>query len=148
MTVYELLEDETHYFIVTEILNGGELFERLIEVKNFTESKASYIIKQVLMALNYMHNLNLMHRDIKPENILLVSHEIDNLQVKLADFGFSTMFDPEKGLQLKLGTITYMAPEILLRKKYNEKVDIWSVGVITYLLLSGNYPFYAVSDEH
>ena len=81
------------------------------------------------------------HRDMKPENILLESADVTNLSVKLADFGFTTNFEPDLGLTLGCGSLLYMAPEILKGKIYNEKVDIWSLGVITFMLLTGKNPF-------
>jgi len=81
------------------------------------------------------------HRDLKPENILLESANLNDLTVKLADFGFTTSFEPDLGMTLGCGSLLYMAPEILSGKIYNEKVDIWSVGVITFMLLTGKNPF-------
>ena len=81
------------------------------------------------------------HRDLKPENILLESADMDNISVKLADFGFTTNFEPDVGLSLGCGSLLYMAPEIISAEVYNEKVDIWSVGVITFMLLTGKNPF-------
>lgn len=141
MNVNELLEDDEYFYIITELLSGGELFDRISEVKNFSEAKAGYIIKQVLLALNYMHQQKITHRDLKPENILLESSNLKKLEVKIADFGFSCIFDPKQGLDLVLGSPLYMAPEIIMGQTYNEKVDIWSTGVITYMLLSGRNPF-------
>ena len=141
MNVVELLEDNDYFYIVTELLSGGELFDRIIEVGSFSEVKAAKIIKQVLLALNYMHSQKMTHRDLKPENILLESSNIKNLDVKIADFGFSCFFDPKEGLDLVLGSPLYMAPEIIQGRNYNEKVDIWSMGVISYMLLSGRNPF-------
>lgn len=87
----ELLEDSEYYYIVTEVLEGGELFDSLVSRiqnrKTFTENEASYIIKQVLLAINYMHQQNIMHRDLKPQNLLLENKE--TLDIKVADFGFS-----------------------------------------------------------
>ena len=88
-----------------------------------------------------MHKKNITHRDLKPENILLESKDKNNLDIKISDFGFSCFFDPQKGLDLVLGSPLYMAPEIILNKNYNEKVDIWSIGVISYMLLTGRNPF-------
>ena len=81
------------------------------------------------------------HRDLKPENILLESSNKNNFDVKIADFGFACLFDPEQGLTTVLGSPLYMAPEIIKGEVYNEKVDIWSIGVITYMILSGRNPF-------
>ena len=141
MHVNEIMQDETNYYIVTEILEGGELFDRILEVKSFSEKKAAMILKQILLAINHMHSKNITHRDLKPENILLESAQIDNLDVKIADFGFSCIFDPKEGLDLVLGSPLYMAPELIKGEVYNEKVDIWSIGVITYMLMSGRNPF-------
>ena len=101
----------------------------------------------MLLAINYMHQMKVTHRDLKPENILLESKDLNSLDIKISDFGFSCFFDPTKGLNLVLGTPLYMAPEIILRKNYNEKVDIWSIGIITYMLLSGQSPYNGKTKE-
>jgi serine/threonine protein kinase len=94
MAAKEILEDDQNYYIITEMLEGGELFDRLIKLKNFSEKKAAYIVKQIALALNYMHKKNIAHRDLKPENVLLESDKDNNLELKIADFGFSCFFDP------------------------------------------------------
>ena len=88
-----------------------------------------------------MHLQHITHRDMKPENILLVSRDMSNFDIKIADLGFAQKFDKSSGLELVLGTPLYMAPELVKHQKYNEKVDVWSLGVITYQLLSGKTPF-------
>jgi serine/threonine protein kinase len=94
-----------------------------------------------MLGLNYLHKQSITHRDIKPENILLVSNDLKNFEIKIADLGFAQQFDRETGLSLVLGTPLYMAPELVLNKKYTEKVDVWSLGIICYQLLSGRTPF-------
>ena len=94
-----------------------------------------------MLGLNYMHLQNITHRDIKPENILLVSEDPTNFDIKIADLGFACEFDRNTGLDLVLGTPLYMAPELVNHQKYSEKVDVWSLGIITYQLLSGKTPF-------
>ena len=101
-----------------------------------------------------MHRKNITHRDLKPENILLESKDVNKLGIKIADFGFSCFFDPDKGLDLVLGSPLYMAPEIIkisenkqAKGTYNQKVDIWSIGVITYMLLTGRNPFPGKSKQ-
>jgi len=87
------------------------------------------------------------HRDLKPDNILMLSKDPDNLEIKISDFGFSCFFDPGEGLQQQLCTLPYEAPELVKAQptKYNEKVDIWSIGIITFMLVSGMIPFTAKS---
>lgn len=95
-----------------------------------------------MQALQYLHSKNIAHRDLKLENILFVSPDTKNLKLKLIDFGFAQKFDREKGMTLILGSPLYMAPELVKRTPgYTEKVDIWALGCITYLLLSGQTPF-------
>lgn len=88
-----------------------------------------------------MHLQSITHRDMKPENILLVSPDMDNFDIKIADLGFAQKFDKKTGLDLVLGTPLYMAPELVKHEIYSEKVDVWSLGVITYQLLCGKTPF-------
>ena len=116
MAVNEILEDDEHFYIASELMEGGELFDRLMSEKQFTESKAAHIIKQILLAINYMHKKNMAHRDLKPENILLESKEANSLDVKISDFGFACFYDPESGLDTVLGSALYMAPEIILKR--------------------------------
>ena len=85
-----------------------------------------------MLGLNYMHLQNITHRDMKPENILLVSRDMENFDIKIADLGFAQKFDKNAGLELVLGTPLYMAPELVKHQKYDEKVDVWSLGIITY----------------
>lgn len=126
---------------MSEVVKGGELFKRLTKMQNFTERQAADIINQVMLGLNYMHLQSITHRDMKPENILLVSDDPNNFTIKIADLGFAQKFDKETGLDLVLGTPLYMSPELIKHEKYSEKVDVWSMGVITYQLLSGCTPF-------
>ena len=95
------------------------------------------------MGLNYLHLQNVTHRDLKPENILLVSNDQECFDIKISDLGFAQQFDKEGGesMTLVLGSPLYMAPELVSNKPYTEKVDVWSLGVITYQLLSGRTPF-------
>jgi calcium-dependent protein kinase len=95
MRIFELLEDDVHYYVVSEFVQGGELFDRIVKLRMFSEQKAAYVVTQILLALNYIHSQNIMHRDLKPENILLESAEVDNLNVKLSDFGFATYYKPD-----------------------------------------------------
>lgn len=119
---------------------GGELFNRIIQREFYSERDAQAVLRSVASALKLLHSRKIVHRDLKPENILFLTTAEDS-PIKLADFGFAKQLD-EEYLKTGLGTPNYIAPEILLRQPYNEKVDVWSFGVITYVLLCGYPPFY------
>lgn len=137
--MYEFLEDEKRIYIVTEICKGGELFDEILNKSKFGEQEAAVVMTQLLSAINYCHKQNIVHRDLKPENMLL-EQDKDLEKLKIVDFGTSLSFDSENALDEKLGTAYYIAPEVI-KKSYNEKCDLWSCGVIMYILLSGEPPF-------
>ena len=139
--VFELMEDMRNYYIIMELVSGGNLFDKIMKYKTFSEGQAASVIKQLCLALNYMHKKNIMHRDLKPENLLCEENDDHQIVIKLTDFGFATYFDPEKQETLSLGSPLYMAPELCKEEQYDNKVDVWSTGVITYALLTGNAPF-------
>ena len=124
-----------------ELITGGNLFDMIKKTRQFSEVKASNIIQQLCKALNYMHGLNIMHRDLKPENLMCEKGSDDNITIKLTDFGFATFFSVEQPESLALGSPLYMAPELCMEIEYDNKVDVWSTGVITYALLTGSAPF-------
>ncbi|CAD8060675.1 unnamed protein product [Paramecium primaurelia] len=140
----ELFQDEKCYYLITEYLYGGELFDRIQKAKTFSERDAANIMKQILSAVAYCHTKQIVHRDLKPENIIFTSTD-DDAQLKIIDFGTSRRFEQDKKMTKRLGTPYYIAPEVLL-KKYNEKCDVWSCGVILYILLAGYPPFYGKKD--
>lgn len=137
--MFEFLEDEKRIYIVTEICKGGELFDEILNRSKFDEKDAAVVMRQLLSAINYCHKKSIVHRDLKPENMLL-EQDKDLEKLKIVDFGTSLSFDPERALDEKLGTAYYIAPEVI-KKNYNEKCDLWSCGVIMYILLSGEPPF-------
>lgn len=143
--IYEFMQDDKNFYIVSELCNGGELFDKIIEKKSFTEKMAAGVLKQVLSATHYCHEHKIVHRDLKPENILYESKS-DTSPIKVIDFGTSRSFDPNEKMNQKFGTPYYIAPEVL-RKKYDEKCDIWSIGVIAYILLCGYPPFNGGTDK-
>ena len=135
------------YYIITEYCHEGELFNEIIKVGKFDEGQAAFIINQILKAITYCHKMNIIHRDLKPENIMITNREKNGcLQVKLIDFGTAKIF--EKGHQENkyVGSSYYMAPEII-KRKYDEKCDLWSIGVIMYILLTGRPPFDGNDDD-
>ena len=139
--LYEFYEDEKYWHLITEYVAGGELFDYIVKYKSLTQPTACIIIKQLLSAVGYCHYRNIVHRDLKPENLLLSQ---DHKTMKIIDFGTSTiMFNNQ--LHKRYGTSYYIAPEVL-RSIYNEKCDIWSAGVILFLLISGKPPFPGKKD--
>ena len=144
MRLYEVFQDEKYIYLVTELCEGGELFDEILARGMFNETDAAFILKQVLSAVAYCHSKKVAHRDIKPENILIDNK--DKLTIKLIDFGTSQVFENEEKMELVMGSAYYIAPEILTGK-YNEKCDIWSIGVILYILLSGKPPFNGDNDQ-
>ncbi|KAI1213790.1 calcium/calmodulin-dependent protein kinase 1 [Annulohypoxylon truncatum] len=134
-------ESRDKWYIVTELATGGELFDRICEQGKFTEKDASQTIKQVLGAVDYLHNRNVVHRDLKPENLLYLSKDPDS-DLVLADFGIAKMLDTkDEVLTTMAGSFGYAAPEVMLKKGHGKPVDMWSLGVITYTLLCGYSPF-------
>ena len=143
--IFEVYQDVKRYFIVTEVCNGGELFDQILKRGFFSERDAAVIMKQVLSAISYCHSLKIVHRDLKPENLLL-DQDDDNFTLKVIDFGTSQTFDKAQRLHQTYGTPYYIAPEIL-QGDYTESCDVWSCGVILYILLNGHPPFDGKSDQ-
>ena len=151
--IFEYYIDEHYHYIVTELVTGGELYDTIVKFQKFNEKKAAYIMRQILSALNYLHSKGIVHRDIKPENILVVKPEKnskkffndDEINIKIIDFGASNFFKSNEILTLKVGSPYYIAPEVL-NKSYNEKCDIWSAGVVLYVMLTGNFPFIGMTQ--
>ncbi|TQS39220.1 hypothetical protein Golomagni_00257 [Golovinomyces magnicellulatus] len=134
-------ESRDKYYIVTQLATGGELFDRICEQGKFTEKDASQTIRQVLEAVDYLHDNNVVHRDLKPENLLYLCNSPDS-DLVLADFGIAKMLDSNNELLTTMaGSFGYTAPEVMLKKGHGKPVDMWSLGVITYTLLCGYSPF-------
>ena len=147
LKIFEFYSSKQNYSIVTELCPGGELFQQIIDKGPFNEKYSAYVMYQIFSAVNYCHKMHIVHRDLKPENILIVGKDREGLPtIKICDFGTSKMF--EKGaVQRKLvGSSYYIAPEVL-KKHYNEKCDVWSCGVIMYILLSARPPFGGEDDN-
>lgn len=146
VALLEVFEDKTKVFLVMELVTGGELFDRIVEKGSYSEKDAADLIKQVLSAVAYMHEEGVVHRDLKPENLLYYSPEAES-KIMIGDFGLSKM--EESGVMATAcGTPGYVAPEVLAQKPYGKAVDVWSIGVISYILLCGYPPFYDENDAN
>lgn len=139
--LYETFDEGQEYYIVTELVEGGELFDRIVSKAHYTEKEARDLIKLLLETMAYLHEHGVVHRDLKPENLLLCSEE-DDTDIKIADFGFAKYIKDLSERETACGTPGYVAPEILRGDKYGAEVDVWSMGVICYVLLAGYPPFY------
>jgi calcium-dependent protein kinase len=136
--LFECYYDTNYYYLAEEFCPGGDLYDYIKKQKFFSEKKAAFIIEQLLSAMNHLHSKKIVHRDLKPENI--VFYESNNeVMIKLIDFGTSIYINNEY-LTQELGTIYYIAPEVF-KNYYNEKADIWSIGIILYTMLCGHPPF-------
>ncbi|XP_061114531.1 calcium/calmodulin-dependent protein kinase type 1B isoform X3 [Conger conger] len=135
VSLEETFETPTKLYLVMTLLTGGELLERILERGNYTEKDASRVIQQVLEAVRYLHQLGVVHRDLKPENLLYES-PLEDSKIVISDFGLSKM--EEQGvLTTACGTPAYVAPELLQQMTYGREVDLWALGVISYILISG-----------
>ncbi|KAK9515110.1 hypothetical protein VZT92_025780 [Zoarces viviparus] len=140
----DLYESQTHYYLIMQLVSGGELFDRILDRGVYSEKDASSVIQQVLQAVSYLHENGIVHRDLKPENLLYYSQE-ENSKIMISDFGLSKMVNNDV-MSTACGTPGYVAPEVLAQKPYSKAVDCWSIGVITYILLCGYPPFYEESE--
>lgn len=144
MKLHHVFESKHKIYLVTELLEGGELFDLIVKRGNLTEVETSKIMRKVVQAVVYLHAKNICHRDLKPENILFAAKgDIDS--VRVTDFGLSKIANSHN-LKTACGTPSYVAPEVLTGKQYGFEVDMWSCGVILYVLLCGFPPFYADND--
>jgi len=142
---YEYFESPEYYFVVMELLTGGELFDAIATRQHFSEIEASAIIKQLASALVYLEENHIVHRDMKPENVMY-----NDTNVKIIDFGISrdiSKYDSLEPLTDAVGTLGYVSPELLRGDPYGTKVDMWALGVLLYTLLSGTLPFHHTVEK-
>ena len=138
---------KTEYNIITEYCQEGELFDEIKAQSPFSEAMAAWYLRQILSAICYCHNMNIIHRDLKPENILIVKRQKNGYHpIKIIDFGTAKVFQKEKAEHVLIGSAYYIAPEVLSRN-YTELCDLWSCGVIMYILLTGRPPFNGSNEE-
>ena len=148
LKVYEFYSSNKYIYIINELCTGGELFDKIVDVKYFSENVACHIMRQLLSAVAYCHENGIIHRDLKPENILIESSEEKDKEffhIKVIDFGTCEILKKKK-LTEQIGTSFYIAPEVI-KNGYNEKCDLWSCGVILYILLCGSPPFYGKNEK-
>ena len=150
--LYDVYENENHIVLVMELLAGGELFDRILNNGAYSEKCASIHIRKITQALEYMHNKGIVHRDLKPENLVLEFPDPFS-EIKVSDFGLSKILENNKTIMSTIcGTRAYCAPEInfyggVQKMKYTEKVDVWSLGVILYVILVAFHPFDEYGDS-
>ena len=132
--LYEVYENKGKILLIMEMLRGGDLYTKFLDASfiGFQENDFKYILKQLLLALQFLHNKEIMHRDVKPENIIF--KDCKDLALKLGDFGFAEFENKKTHLLVKCGTPGYLAPEILKSEYYNRRVDLFGVGVILYIM--------------
>ena len=145
LKLYEYYQDDKNFYLITELCNGGELFDRIISHGSFSEAIAASYMRQILSVVSYCHDRNIVHRDLKPENFLLDT-SAEDANLKVIDFGTSQFFTSGVPLTSKFGTPYYIAPEVL-KCVYDEKCDVWSAGVNMYVLLCGYPPFGGSNDD-
>jgi calcium-dependent protein kinase len=142
-------EQGQRMFFVMELCTGGEVFDRIVELGKLSERMTANIVGQVASALSYAHGRGIAHRDIKPENVVFCSEDPNDLSVKLIDWGLAVSI--KEGMTKAVGSMTYAAPEVIAsqdRKQYDESCDLWSIGVLTYVMLCGKPPFWGSREQH
>eukprot|EP01116_Phalansterium_solitarium_P013978 TRINITY_DN3145_c0_g1_i1.p1 TRINITY_DN3145_c0_g1~~TRINITY_DN3145_c0_g1_i1.p1 ORF type:complete len:404 (+),score=68.59 TRINITY_DN3145_c0_g1_i1:133-1344(+) len=146
LPLVDVFESREFIYLVLVLVTGGELFDQIVQNGNYCEADARNIVTQILSAVSYLHSHGVVHRDLKPENLLCIGSG-SKIQIYVADFGLSRAFEGDsQQLSTYCGSPEYVAPEVLACVPYDQAVDLWSVGVITYILLTGFLPFY--DKEH
>ncbi|KAL9395467.1 hypothetical protein Peur_009720 [Populus x canadensis] len=138
-------EDKQNLYLIMELCSGGELFDRIIAKGSYSEMEAATIIRQIVNVVHVCHFMGVMHRDLKPENFLLASKD-DKAPIKATDFGLSVFIEEGKVYSDIVGSAYYIAPEVL-KRSYGKEIDVWSAGIILYILLSGVPPFWAETEK-
>ncbi|XP_042561996.1 death-associated protein kinase 2-like isoform X2 [Clupea harengus] len=147
MALKDVFECRAEIVLIVELISGGELFDFIAEKENLTESEAIEFLKQILQGVSYMHSKHICHFDLKPENIMLSSNTLPNTDIKIIDFGMAHRFIQGEEYRSMGGTPQYIAPEVINYEPLSTAGDMWSMGVITFILLSGLSPFQGNTDE-
>jgi len=143
--LHKVVDTETKLYLVMELLTGGELFDRIVARGHYSEADARTLTRTIVSTMGYLHSQGVAHRDLKPENILLASED-ENAGIKITDFGLSRLIEDQGLMTTACGTPGYVAPEVITHEAYSTQIDMWSVGVIVYILLCGFPPFYGEND--
>jgi tRNA A-37 threonylcarbamoyl transferase component Bud32 len=152
VSLLDHFENSDYIFIVMEYIQGGDLTRYVQKYyggknnKTLPEKRVAELMKQFASALQYLHSYGIIHRDLKPDNLMMTEKSI-NAEIKIMDFGLSKMMHHDEKVADGFGTLSFVAPEVLVRKPYNSKVDVWSLGVTIYNLLSGELPFDDPNDN-
>ncbi|XP_013862864.1 death-associated protein kinase 3 [Austrofundulus limnaeus] len=141
ITLHDIFENKTDVILILELVSGGELFDFLAEKESLTEEEATQFLKQILDGVYYLHSKRIAHFDLKPENIMLLDKNVPNPRIKLIDFGIAHQIKAGNEFKNIFGTPEFVAPEIVNYEPLGLEADMWSIGVITYILLSGASPF-------
>jgi len=138
----DTIETKSHIYIITEIVKDGDLFDYIINREYLEEWDASLVMKQLIASIYFLHNIGIIHRDLKPENLLITLGDFEQVkEVKIIDFGFAKLINGDEKLSDTCGTPNYVAPEVLRGTGYDKSADVWSLGVIMYLMVRGYLPF-------
>ncbi|KAF5905573.1 death-associated protein kinase 1-like, partial [Clarias magur] len=141
ITLHDVFENKSEVILILELVAGGELFDFLAEKESLSEEEATEFLKQILDGVNYLHSKHIAHFDLKPENIMLLKRNVPHPRIKLIDFGLAHKIDFSNDFKNIFGTPEFVAPEVVNYEPLGLEADMWSVGVITYILLSGASPF-------
>lgn len=146
VSLLDVFEDNEKVYLIMELMTGGELFDRICNdfPNGYSEKQSSILIKKTLEAVEYFHEKGIIHRDLKPENLLFSSSDKDDAEIKISDFGLAKIWSGDMLVKTACGSPNYVAPEVLLNEMhgYSFACDMWSVGVILYVLLCGFCPFF------
>ncbi|XP_007893071.1 ribosomal protein S6 kinase alpha-1 isoform X2 [Callorhinchus milii] len=148
ITLKDVYDDNKSVYLVTELMRGGELLDRILHQKGFSEREASTLLHTIAKTVEYLHSQGVVHRDLKPSNILYVDESGNPESIRICDFGFAKQLRAENGLLMTpCYTANFVAPEVLKRQGYDEGCDIWSLGILLYTMLSGYTPFANGPDD-
>ncbi|KAI1294727.1 Ribosomal protein S6 kinase alpha-3 [Halotydeus destructor] len=148
VTLHDVYEDDSHVYLFMDYLKGGELLDRILSLKSFSEKEASAVIEVLTRAIKYLHDNGVVHRDLKPSNIVYADTTADPQSLRICDFGFAKQIRAGNGLLMTpCYTANFVAPEVLKKQGYDQACDIWSLGVLSYAMLAGRTPYTSGPDD-